>query len=112
MIGSLIPFSTHFFVTRSLVSKHSISTSWQDKDDVYQRIFSLPRLKYCKLQAPCGNDYSLLPHAINEQHQCQTFEYFIIDGSCRLDQLVAILTYMPRLKHLSCKIEYSENNNH
>ena len=50
-----------------------------------------------------------LSFAIN---QCQTLEHLIINGRCRLDQLISILSYVPKLRHLSCQhlydCEYSE----
>ncbi len=42
---------------------------------------------------------------LDEDEQCRTLEYLILDGYCRLDQLVAILTYTPRLTHLSCHLK-------
>ena len=75
------------------------SDYFQDLNIIYLSLFQLTQLKYCQFKYPHGGDRVPLALAV---HPCQILEHLIIDGYCRLDQLVAILSYLPRLKHLSC----------
>ncbi len=79
------------------------SNYFQDENSIYLSIFRLSKLTFCKLTFPSGGERVPLPIAINPY---QTLEHLIINGHCRLDQLISILSYLPVLQHLSCQYLY------
>ncbi|CAF4306356.1 unnamed protein product [Rotaria socialis] len=83
-------------------SSLTIQTSdyFQDENSIYLAIFRLAKLKFCKLTFPSGGQRIPLPLAID---QCQTLECLVLNGHCRLDQLISILSYVPKLHHLACE---------
>ncbi|CAF1282683.1 unnamed protein product [Adineta ricciae] len=92
---------------RSLPNFSSLSIEssdyFQDLNVIYLSLFQLTKLKYCHFKYPHGGNRVPLALAVDPR---QILEHLIIDGHCRLDQLVAILSYLPRLKHLSCNQLY------
>ncbi|CAF3950559.1 unnamed protein product [Rotaria sordida] len=78
--------------------------NWKNAYVIYQCIFRLSTIKYCKLTFLNHGDRNPLPYAIDKQDQCQTLEYLIIDSWYSLSQINAVLTYTPRLTHLFCRI--------
>ncbi|CAM4966140.1 unnamed protein product [Rotaria socialis] len=83
-------------------SSLTIQTSdyFQDENSIYLAIFRLAKLKFCKLTFPSGGQRIPLPLAID---QCQTLECLVLNGHCRLDQLISILSYVPKLHRLACE---------
>jgi hypothetical protein len=73
---------------------------------VYRCIFNLPTIKYCKLTFSHHDNRSPLPYSVDKQDQCHTLEHLIIDSLYCLDQINAVLTYTPRLTHLSCRLAW------
>jgi hypothetical protein len=71
------------------------------RTDVYRLIFCLPHLKYCKLEFEFSTYCSPLAIA-NNVHS--NIEHLSIIGSCRLDDLSAILSHTPVLRRLSCRL--------
>jgi hypothetical protein len=70
---------------------------------IYQLITTLPVLKFCKISSDNGELIFSIPIFTRKKEQKEsTIEHLIINGVCRLDQLDAILSYTPRLSHLSC----------
>jgi hypothetical protein len=86
----------------SSLSIHSLDY-FQDENSIYLSIFHLTKLKFCKLTFPSGGER--IPLSISTNHY-STLEYLIINGHCRLDQLISILSYTPKLCHLSCQYLY------
>ncbi|CAF1176143.1 unnamed protein product [Adineta ricciae] len=86
-------------------SSLSIESSdyFQDLNVIYLSLFQLTKLKYFQFKYPHGGDRVPLALAVDS---CQILKHLVIDGHCRLDQLVAILSYLPRLEHLSCNQLY------
>ena len=68
------------------------------RDELYDRIFHLPALTYCKLSFNQSSQYKSLPIATN---QFSPIEHFITTNLNNISELPIILTYLPRLKHLS-----------
>jgi hypothetical protein len=75
-----------------------MSNDFRNLTDIYRLIFNLPMLKYYKFST--GNeDFSVsLPIATNEQ--VTSIEYLLIDHFCAFNELSAILSYTPKLRHL------------
>ncbi|CAF2463979.1 unnamed protein product [Rotaria sp. Silwood2] len=86
----------------SSVSLYS-SDYFENENSIYLSIFRLSKLKFCKLTFPSGGQRIPLPLATD---QCQTLERLILNGHVRLDQLISILSYAPKLYHLSCEYLY------
>ncbi len=81
----------------------SIINSPDNINTIYQLITALPVLKYCKISSENGEPIFSIPIFPRQNEQKEsTIEHLIINGVCRLDQLDAILSYTPRLTHLSC----------
>lgn len=76
---------------------------FQNENLIYLAIFQLPKLKFCQLTFPSGGQRVPLPTSVN---QCSTLERLIINGHCRLDQLISILSYLPNLQYLTCEYLY------
>ncbi|CAF1137166.1 unnamed protein product [Rotaria sordida] len=89
----------------------NINNPKYDTHIIFQLIFLLPVLKYCKISSE--NDESMFSIPIlarkNEQQE-SSIEYLIINSICEFDQLIAILSYTPRLTHLSCHSLYIGND--
>ncbi|CAF4698538.1 unnamed protein product [Rotaria sp. Silwood1] len=76
----------------------------KDNDNtIFHLIVSLPILKYCKISSENEESLFSIPILIrNIKQQESTIEYLILNSICEFDQLIAILSYTPRLIHLSC----------
>jgi hypothetical protein len=71
----------------------------KDLTDIYRIVLTLPVLKYYKISA-INSDLSIsLPISINQQPS--TIEYLIIDHCCTFNELSAIISYTPELRHLN-----------
>jgi hypothetical protein len=70
-----------------------------DFTDIYRVVLTLSALKYYKISASYSPVSNLLPISTNQQ--LSTIEYLIMDHSSTFNQLSAIASYMPRLRHLS-----------
>ncbi|UJR13138.1 hypothetical protein I4U23_000162 [Adineta vaga] len=91
----------------SLLTIITIDKFWYEAS-IYQKIFSLPSLKYCKVSLwdlyaadipPCTtNDYSLIEHLI------------IVD-EINLQQLNSFLSYVPHLRHLKVDLTQPSRSN-
>ncbi|CAF2984503.1 unnamed protein product [Rotaria sp. Silwood2] len=81
----------------------NINNSKDNANKIFQLIVLLPVLKYCKISS--DNEESIFSIPIltrkNEQQE-SSIEYLIINSVCELNQLTTILSYTPRLTHLSC----------
>jgi hypothetical protein len=71
-----------------------------DLNDIYQLIFRLPLLKSNKFSLSAYEESILLPIAKDDQFSA--IEYLDINHSCTLNELIAMLSYTPRLRHLIC----------
>ncbi len=86
----------------SSLSIHSLDY-FQDENTIYLSIFHLIKLIFCKLTFPSGGER--IPLSIST-HSYSNLEYLILNGHCRLDQLISILSYTPQLRQLSCQYLY------
>jgi hypothetical protein len=86
----------------SSLAIHSLDY-FQDENAIYLSIFHLTKLKFCQLTFPSGGERVPLPISTNDY---SPIEYLILNGHCRLDQLISILSYTPKLRHLSCQYLY------
>lgn len=88
----------------------TINNPSESINTIYQLITTLPVLKYCKISSENNEPIFSIPIVPRKKEQKESpIEYLIINGVCRLDQLDAILSYTPRLTHLSC---HSLQSNH
>ncbi|CAF3373823.1 unnamed protein product [Rotaria socialis] len=73
-----------------------------DLDCVYRLILRRSALKYAKLSFEQGGQNSLAIRTANEQEPTSNIEYLIIDNFVDGDDLIALLSYTPKLRRLSC----------
>lgn len=71
---------------------------------IYQQIFRLPVLKYCKLAFLTGRRWETLPMCENKT---SSIEYLIIKNPIYSDELNALLSYVPQLRRLALHLETS-----
>ncbi|CAF4787352.1 unnamed protein product, partial [Rotaria sp. Silwood2] len=77
--------------------------------NVYQIIFNLPMLKYYKLSFFAFE--SSIPLSVATNQQFSGIKYLVMDHSCTLNELIAILSYTHQLCRLTCEqIDESEDN--
>jgi hypothetical protein len=69
-------------------------------NEIYSLIFRLPVLKYNKLSASGKLLIGSLPYSTDK---FSLIEHLIIDYTCNVYNLLTILSYTPRLTHLTCK---------
>jgi hypothetical protein len=81
----------------SLTINHNIEIV--DSSEIYRLIFQLPFLKSCILSPKCYGGSLSLSIAKNE---ISPIEYLSINRHCSLNQLIALLSYTPHLRRLSC----------
>ncbi len=74
----------------------------EDFSDAYHVIFSLPALKYNKLSLVI--DETFIPLSTNNNYQLSPLQHLIIDHSCTLPKLIAMLSCTPRLCYLYCEL--------
>ena len=68
--------------------------------DVYQILFRLPFLKYLKIDLTEYEQSNIvIPIAVDGQFS--SIEYLIIEHHCSLNELTDLMSYTPRLSHLS-----------
>ena len=79
----------------------------QDKAKIYQKIFRLPALKYCKLSLSGWRSSSSLP---NSGDECSPIEYLIITNSIYMHELDSLLSYVPQLRRLSLYLSESNSS--
>ncbi|CAF1127864.1 unnamed protein product [Rotaria sordida] len=72
-----------------------------NKITIYNLIFYLPVLKYCKISFEEDVRLGSLPLCMNP---LSSIEHFIINDNYNLDEVEVILSYIPHVRHLS--IEY------
>ncbi|CAF3002517.1 unnamed protein product [Rotaria sp. Silwood2] len=78
-------------------------------NNIYQMIVKLPMLKYNKLSFNSLESFIPIPIATTEQFS--SIKDLIIDHCCTLDELIAILSYTPKLCRLTCRqINESKKN--
>jgi hypothetical protein len=77
-----------------------------DSTDIYRRVFGLPNLKHCVLSPKSTSRSFALPIA---ERASSPIEYLTWNRHCSLVQLTAVLSYLPRLHHLSC-LSVTEHN--
>ncbi|CAF3888017.1 unnamed protein product, partial [Adineta steineri] len=71
-------------------------------NNLYRQIFRLPALKYCNVTFNEAIVFDPLPFATNKEFS--PIEIFLINHDCRIDQLNAILSYVPHIRRISCNI--------
>ncbi|CAF4223586.1 unnamed protein product, partial [Adineta steineri] len=65
-------------------------------NNLYRQIFRLPALKYCNVTFNEAIAFDPLPFATNKEFS--PIEIFLINHDCRIDQLNAILSYVPHIR--------------
>lgn len=87
-----------------------IENRLSDLTEVYQLVFSLPKLKHLTISTSnTALDGLSLPIATEDQFT--TIEYFSIDHDCRLDELITLISYTPDLYHLKLMNLLESNSN-
>jgi hypothetical protein len=83
--------------------KVRLNDCFSDLGEIYRIIFHLSTLKYLEMISPdpdCDQLDITLPMAYDGEFS--SIEYLGIYHPCKLDQLINILSYTPRLTHLNC----------
>ena len=70
-----------------------------DLGDVYQAIFRLPTLQY--LKCSMGNDYTPTLLSFPSDQRPSAIKQLVVAHACTGEQLAALLSYLPALRHLS-----------
>jgi hypothetical protein len=70
---------------------------------IFQSIFRLPVLKYAKLLFSNWSTIVPFPPATSDDQRSMTLEYLAFDGPHNLASIYRLLSYTPRLRHLSAK---------
>ncbi|CAF1319794.1 unnamed protein product [Adineta ricciae] len=100
LLNQLIPLSH--------LSSLSIATIDAVKDlaPIYQQTFRLPSLRYCKLSLKHVMTWKHLVDSIPacRHNESDSIEHLIIDDDISCSQLDNLLSYVPRLRHLSIKL--------
>ena len=78
-------------VIKSIGTKH---VPWE----IYQRIFRLPVLKYCRISMSIKRHPGLLLSSMND---VSSIEHLVIDNEISLNQLDSLLSFVPQLHRLS-----------
>ena len=85
----------------------NINNPYYNINTIYQLIVTLPVLKYCKISSEHGEPIFSVPISVRSKTLKESpIERLIINGVCRFDQFDGILSYTPRLTHLSCHSLY------
>jgi hypothetical protein len=70
----------------------------KNQNDIYQKIFRLPALKYCQMLIETKQYLKPLPIATNE---FSPIEHLVINNKVSFIQLDSLLSYVPQLRRLS-----------
>ncbi|CAF0792297.1 unnamed protein product [Adineta ricciae] len=81
--------------------KISIKGEFKCLTSLYKSIFQMSSLKYVKISYDQYNPYIPLPFA--QKNQSSAIEHLDIDHSCRVLNLMAMLSYTPHLSRLTCR---------
>jgi len=84
-----------------------IQYTFCDLSEVYQLIFTLPKLKYFKCSA--NEDLTSISLAIANHGQFSTIKHFVINHECTFNTLCILISYTPQICHLSL-MNLSEND--
>jgi hypothetical protein len=105
---NLLPLLNHLTLLPRL-HYLSINVSYYVQDlnsdmDIYRLIFRLPVLNYCNVSFKHHGELVELPIAASKQEHNNTLKHLTISSECEtyFDELYALLSYTPRLTHLSC----------
>ncbi|CAF3532321.1 unnamed protein product [Rotaria sp. Silwood1] len=71
---------------------------YRNPNEIYQHIFRLPALKYCKISLKEYSDYYSLPMATN---LTSPIEHLVITHQFYLNNLNALLSYIPQVRRLT-----------
>ncbi|CAF3192332.1 unnamed protein product, partial [Rotaria sp. Silwood2] len=89
----------HLFSLPSLSSLVITSIDYiTNQNDIYQKIFRLPTLKYCQILCETLKHLRAMSIATNE---FSSIEYLVINNKVSIDQLYSLLPYVPQLRRLS-----------
>ncbi|CAF3749527.1 unnamed protein product [Rotaria sordida] len=78
-----------------------LNDNCQDLSNIYRLIFRLPVLKSIRLLSKKFLKFTRIPIASNKQYS--SIEYMNINHRCTLNNLICLLSYTPRLSHLTCE---------
>ncbi|CAF2878103.1 unnamed protein product [Rotaria sp. Silwood2] len=70
----------------------------KDQNDIYQKIFRLPALKYCQMFLETLRNLRSMPTAT---HEFSPIEHLVINNKVSLAQLNSLLLYVPQLRRLT-----------
>ncbi|CAF3883786.1 unnamed protein product [Rotaria sp. Silwood1] len=78
--------------------------------DIYQLIFALSKLKYLKFTV-YDTDFVNTSLSFFRNSQVSSIEYLIIEHRCDFNDLLTVLSYTPRLRHLNVYPIIDDNDN-
>ena len=92
----------------------SLTSCFVDVSYIYRIVFRFRFLNFFKLSLPIIEDLEDFEQAIFvvEQQQISPIEYLLIDHCCTLEDFLSILSFLPRLRHLTCQTLFQIEPNH
>ncbi|UJR32688.1 hypothetical protein I4U23_020147 [Adineta vaga] len=87
----------------------SIEDDFKNLPLLYKFVFQILSIKYLKISY---NQYNPeIPLSLAQPNHMNSIKYLNIDHSCRIRNLMTMLSYTPQLTHLTCRglIDWSEN---
>jgi hypothetical protein len=77
----------------------NIQYSFRDLTQIYRSIFTLPKLK--SIECSANKDFTCISLPIANNKQSSPIEHFIINHQCDFNTLCSLISYTPKLCHLS-----------
>ena len=100
--GNLIPLLNSLADVRRLTSlKLSVWDHLRDISNVYQLIFALPSIKF--LEVKTNTVIKTIDLTMPTPERYSQIEYLVVKHQCSTDNLLALLSYTPRLRRLACQ---------
>ncbi|CAF0998854.1 unnamed protein product [Rotaria sordida] len=81
----------------------------QNPTIIFNQIFRLKKLKYCKLTYKIKDNENILPIDF-DQYEQSSIEYLIINSPFRYESFQKLFIYLPKLRHLSINYLLGSNN--
>ena len=91
----------------------SLASCFVDISYIYRIVFRFQYLNYLKLSLPIIEDLEDFEQAICviEQKQLSEIEYLVMDHCCTLHDFLSIISFMPKLRYLTCQTLFQIEEN-
>lgn len=91
----------------------SLTSCFVDVSYIYRIVFRFRYLNYLKLSLPIIEDLEDFEQSICviEQERLSEIEYLVMDHCCTLHDFLSIISFMPKLRHLTCQTLFQIEEN-